>query len=394
MIPAQKHRKPAKTLSAVILSAGLSSRMHQFKPLLKFGEESMLEVVIHLFLQCGIRDILVVTGYNHSLVEPIVQKTGARAVFNPEFETGMLSSIQRGAAQVSRSSQGFFLLPVDIPAIRPSTILALAKAFETSQENLIIPEFNQKPGHPPLIPVRLIPKIIGIDCNSNLGEFLLAQKQCLIRHPVHDRGTLLDADTKDAYGDLVRKYRDLDIPDKEECWSIIRSLLLGEAAIQSHLELVARVALTLCEAIEESSNTNDQKDQVTCLNKDLVLAAALLHDIKRKEKNHALVGSDFLKTLGFSRVAKIVADHMTPAPGETITEKEIVYFADKICKGNRVELDYSKRFSDKIQQFPKAQKQISQRHEATRQIQALIEAATGQPVQTILQYNIKENLGI
>ena len=97
-------RESAIALSAVIPSAGLSSRMHQFKPLLKFGEVPMLEVVIRLFLQCGIQDILVVTGYNHSLVEPIIQKTGARAVFNPGFETGMLGSIQRGVAQVSRSS--------------------------------------------------------------------------------------------------------------------------------------------------------------------------------------------------------------------------------------------------------------------------------------------------
>lgn len=372
-------------LSAVVPSAGLSSRMHQFKPLLKFGEMPMLEVVIRLFLQCGIRDILVVTGYNHSLVEPIIQRTGARAVFNPGFETGMLGSIQKGVAQVSRSSQGFFLLPVDIPAIRPSTILALAKAFERSLENLIIPEFNQKSGHPPLIPARLIPEIIGMDGASNLGELLLAQKQCLIRYPVHDRGILLDADTKEAYGTLAKKYRDLDIPDKEECWSIICSLLPGETAIQSHLAIVAAVALTLCAAIETNSNSNNQKDQGTCLNKDLVQAAALLHDIKRKEKNHALVGSDFLKTLGFFRVAEIVADHMTLAPGEKITEKEIVYFADKICKGHRVALDYPQRFADKIQQIPEAQKQISQRYEATRQIQTLIEAATGHPLEKILQ---------
>jgi molybdenum cofactor cytidylyltransferase len=381
----QMNRKSAMALSAVIPSAGLSSRMHQFKPLLKFGDLPMLEVVIRLLQQCGIQDILVVTGYNQSLVEPIVQGTGARAVFNPGFETGMLGSIQRGVAQVSRSSQGFFLLPVDIPAIRPSTILALAKAFEENRENLIIPEFNQKSGHPPLIPARLIPQIIGMDCDSNLGELLLDQKQCLVRYPVHDRGILLDADTREAYGTLAKRYRNLDIPDKEECWSIICSALPGETAIQSHLEIVARVALTLCEAIETNSNSNNQKDQGNCLNKDLVQAAALLHDIKRKEKNHALVGSDFLKTLGFFRVAEIVADHMTLVPGGTITEKKIVYFADKLCKGNRVALDYAKRFADKIQQIPAAQKNISQRYEATRQIQALIEAATGQPLQTILE---------
>lgn len=380
----QMNQKPAMTLSAVIPSAGFSSRMHQFKPLLKFGELSMIEAVIGLFLQCGIQDIVVVTGYNHALVEPIVHKTGVRAVFNPGFETGMLGSIQSGVAQVSRSSQGFFLLPVDIPAIRPSTILALAKAFEKNRENLIIPEFNQTPGHPPLIPARLIPKIMEMGCDSNLGALLLAQQASLIRYPVHDRGILLDADTKDAYETLARKYRDLDIPDKAECGSIIRSALAGETAIQSHLEIVAAVALTLCEAIERNQNPNSKTVQRSGLNKDLVQAAALLHDIKRKEKNHALAGSAFLKTFGFQRVARIVAQHMTLEPGQTITEKEIVYFADKICKGDRVMLDYARRFTDKIQQIPEAEKNILQRYKATQQIQRLIESAAGQSLQAII----------
>jgi molybdenum cofactor cytidylyltransferase len=384
MPPEQMNQKPVMALSAVIPSAGFSSRMHQFKPLLKFGRLSMLEAVIGLFLKCGIQDIVVVTGYNHSLVEPIVHKTGVRAVFNPDFETGMLGSIQRGVAQVSRSSQGFFLLPVDIPAIRSSTILALERVFEKNRENLIIPEFNQTPGHPPLIPARLIPKIMEMGCDSNLGVLLLAQQASLIRCPVHDRGILLDADTKDAYETLARKYRDLDIPDKAECESIIRSALAGETAIQSHLETVAAVALTLCEAIERNQNPNNKTVQGRGLNKDLVQAAALLHDIRRKEKNHALAGSDFLKTLGFGRVAEIVAQHMTLEPGETITEKEIVYFADKICKGSRVALDYARRFSDKIQQIPEAEKNILQRYTATQQIQRLIESAAGDSLRAII----------
>jgi CTP:molybdopterin cytidylyltransferase MocA/HD superfamily phosphodiesterase len=385
MIPGEGVRKPCLALSAVIPSAGFSSRMHQFKPLLKFGKLAMVEAVIRLFQQCGIQDILVVTGYNHSLVEPIIQKTGARAVFNPGFETGMLGSIQTGVAQVSRSSQGFFLLPVDIPAIRPSTLFSLAEAFEKNSEALIIPEFNQESGHPPLIPARLIPEIIGMDGDSNLGELLLAQKAHLTRHPVHDRGILLDADTQAAYETLAKRYRDLDIPDKEECTSLIGSVFAGETDLPSHLSTVARVALTLCDAIERNPDSNQQTGQRISLNRDLVQAAALLHDIKRKEKNHARVGGDFLKTLGFFRVAEIVAAHMTLVPGDCITEKEIVYFADKICAGHRVVLDYSKRFADKIQQIPKAEKQILQRYEATRQIQTLIEAAAGHSLEQIVQ---------
>ncbi len=39
----------------------------------------------------------------------------------------------------------------------------------------------------------------------------------------------------------------------------------------------------------------------------------------------------------------------------------------------------------KIQQIPEAEKQISQRYEATQQIQRLIESAAGQPLQAIIE---------
>jgi len=371
-------------LSAVIPSAGLSSRMHQFKPLLKFGELTMLEVVIRLFQDCGIQDILVVTGHNHALLEPVIQKTGARPVFNQAFETGMLGSIQKGAARVSRSSQGFFLLPVDIPAIRPSTIHTLVSAFKKARENIIIPEFNQTPGHPPLIPARLIPEIISMDPDSNLGELLLSQKDCLVRQKVHDQGSLLDADTKEAYWALANKYQHLDIPNEEECRSIIQSVIPGETAIQSHLAIVAEVAKKLANAVEKGLNSKSC-NQPICLDKNLIQAATLLHDIKRKEKNHARTASLFLENLGFPRVAGIVAEHMNIELGDRITEKEIVYLADKICNGSQVEPDYSKRFTNKIKEVPGAETRICQRYEDTQQIQTRIEALTGQSIQTILQ---------
>jgi CTP:molybdopterin cytidylyltransferase MocA len=372
-------------LSAVIPAAGFSSRMHQYKPLLKFGGKPMVEVVIRLFQGCGIADIIVVTGHNHSLLEPLIKKTGARSVLNPDFETGMLDSIQKGVGQISQVSQGFFLLPVDIPAIRPATIQTLVSAFQKTPGKIIIPEFEQTSGHPPLIPARLIPKIIGMDSDSNMGKLLFRQKAHLVRQPVYDRGILLDADTKEAYETLVRKYQYMKIPDREECWSIIRSVLPEETTIQSHLNLVADIALRLVRAFEKGRSQKGKKKSCTGLDKNLIQAAALLHDIKRKEKNHAQVGSRFIKSLGFPQVAGIVAEHMTIEPGDLITEKEIVYFADKLCNGVRVEADYAQRFADKIKQTPGAENRIFQRYEAMQQIQARIEAAAGQSIQTILQ---------
>ncbi len=376
----------AADLSAVIPAAGFSSRMHQYKPLLSILGRPMVELAIRVFQKCNINDIIVVTGHNSGLLEPLIKKTGARPVFNPNFKTGMLDSIQKGVKQVSGKSKGFFLLPVDIPAIRPATIQTLVSAFQNTPENIILPEFEQTCGHPPLIPAWLIPEILDLDSNSNLGELLLCQKNHQIRLSVHDRGILLDADTKEDYEILVEKYGNIKIPDKKECWSIIHSALPGETEIHSHLDLVADTALKLFLAVEKGLNQKNKKKLCTNLNKNLIQAAALLHDIKRKEKNHDRVGSFFIRTLGFPQVANIVAEHMTIEPEELITEKEIVYFADKLCNGTQVELDYARRFAGKIKQnSTRAENRIFKRYEATQQIHARIEAAAGQSIQAILQ---------
>ena len=53
-------RMGRNTISAIILSAGTSSRMEDLKPLMRLGEITVVEQVIHTFAASGIGDILVV----------------------------------------------------------------------------------------------------------------------------------------------------------------------------------------------------------------------------------------------------------------------------------------------------------------------------------------------
>ena len=62
---------------------------------------------------------------------------------------------------------------------------------------------------------------------------------------------------------------------------------------------MAETALKLAHAVERGEGKKDPPQREISLNKDLIQAAALLHDIKRKEKNHAQAGSRLLKSFGF-----------------------------------------------------------------------------------------------
>lgn len=96
--------------------------------------------------------------------------------------------------------------------------------------------------------------------------------------------------------------------------------------IRDHSLLVGRCAVTLCDALA----TNDIR-----LNRQLVLAGALLHDIAKTicldgHCGHAEQGHAICLELGFDQVAEIVRQHVIlddfDAPLSAIS---LVYYADK-----------------------------------------------------------------
>ena len=86
------------------------------------------------------------------------------------------------------------------------------------------------------------------------------------------------------------------------------------------------------------------------INKNLVIASALLHDIERLKENHVEVGANLLKKLGFPEVSEVVKKHSLYTIGEeNITpktaEEKIVFYADKRVIGNKI-VSMEERFKD------------------------------------------------
>ena len=70
-------------LSAIVLAAGLSKRMgQQNKLLLSYKTKTIIETTLENILASGIKDIIVVTGHEHTQVEAAVQHLPVRIIFN------------------------------------------------------------------------------------------------------------------------------------------------------------------------------------------------------------------------------------------------------------------------------------------------------------------------
>lgn len=182
--------------SAIILAAGFSSRMGKFKPLIRIGRKSFVEHAIALFRTSGIEEIVTVVGHRAKVLLPVVQTAASRCVINANYTNGMYSSIQTGLKALKHPGDAFFLLPVDIPLVRPATIRQLAAGFDQHRAPLVCyPLFQSQRGHPPLINSQLIDALLRHDGRGGLREFLRGYENQAISIPVEDPFIRLDADT-------------------------------------------------------------------------------------------------------------------------------------------------------------------------------------------------------
>lgn len=130
----------------------------------------------------------------------------------------------------------------------------------------------------------------------------------------------------------------MNIPSRKECMAILTKNKTPSNVIE-HCKTVCKVA--------ESITKKIIKKKIK-LNKELVVAAALLHDIEREKKNHVAVGAKLIKKLGYPEVAKVMLRHtlykLKSNEPKTIEEK-IVFYADKRAKNDKM-VSLEERYKD------------------------------------------------
>jgi len=192
-------------LAAIVLAAGLSSRMKQFKPLLPLGKTTIVNYVIATSKSVNV-DVVLVTGYRHNDVAAAIADKGITVVYNPDYQKEMFSSVQAGVRQLSPEYTGFFILPVDIPLVTAATIQSLIKTACENPDKIIYPTYQGKRGHPPLLPASLIQNILNWTKEGGLKAVLKAHEKLALEVPVNDKFILEDIDNPEDYQRLLQHY--------------------------------------------------------------------------------------------------------------------------------------------------------------------------------------------
>ena len=137
------------------------------------------------------------------------------------------------------------------------------------------------------------------------------------------------------------------IPAPQECDELMIRYSMRPNIIE-HSRQVMRVALAITDNLKEG----------VVVNRELVRAAALLHDITKSRsletrEPHDISGGELLRDLGFPSIAEIVEQHVILRnfdPQDGLTEREIIYYADKRVMHDRI-VSLQERVEDLIARY-------------------------------------------
>ena len=188
---------------AVVVAAGMSSRMGEFKPMLSIGSISIAQRVIATLRQAGASRIVVVTGYNAEELEWHLARSGVVFLRNERYETThMFDSALIGLKYLRDKCRQVLFTPVDIPLFTSAT----AEALLSSGAELACPVCGGSRGHPILMSANVIDRVLEDSGEGGLSGALSRCGVPMTFVEVDDAGILHDADTPEDYRELLRMH--------------------------------------------------------------------------------------------------------------------------------------------------------------------------------------------
>ncbi|HEX7177433.1 MAG TPA: nucleotidyltransferase family protein [Pyrinomonadaceae bacterium] len=191
---------PHPSLSAILLAAGRSRRMGAFKPLLPFGEVTVVERCVSVLREGGANDVVVVVGHRAEEVRAgLAHLPFVRFAFNEDAESEMGVSVARGVESLSEQTEAVLVALVDQPAVPAAVVREIVGAREESKARLVVPTWEGRGGHPVLIDLRFRDELLSLDPAVGLRALFDAHRAEVLRLGVGSPYVVRDMDTWEEY---------------------------------------------------------------------------------------------------------------------------------------------------------------------------------------------------
>ena len=181
----------------IVPAAGMSTRHPPNKLTVKINRSTVIEKTLRILCN-NFTKIVVVVGHNNNAIKSIVKKSFydlVEIIDNPEYKTGMSSSIHRAILDSKQSNFEYYgFCNADKPFIREKTIISLLHILKQEKPKILTPTFQGKVGHPNFFSISF--KNSLLNTAGDVGGRNIIRQAMDETHflEVDDRGVTLDMD--------------------------------------------------------------------------------------------------------------------------------------------------------------------------------------------------------
>jgi len=189
-------------IGAVILAAGMSSRMGESKQLLRLGEATVLDQVVNNVRGSRVDEIVIVLGHQAETIKQSIVTESLKVVVNESYRQGMGTSLRVGLSALPSEVGAALIVLADQPFVRSATLDQILDHYEQTSAQIVIPTYKGFRGNPVLLDRCVFSEVMAlqgdIGCRAIFGNHL----EGIVKVPVEDVGILFDLDSKEDFARL------------------------------------------------------------------------------------------------------------------------------------------------------------------------------------------------
>jgi molybdenum cofactor cytidylyltransferase len=139
-----------------------------------------------------------VTGHMAAEVAAALAGLDVTLVANPDYATGLASSLKAGIRAVPAECDGAVILLGDMPGITTEQVDRLAGAFTEAPDAIVVPVHEGHHGNPVLWPRRLFSELLQLEGDAGAKRLIAAHREDVREVELATAGIFVDIDTPEA----------------------------------------------------------------------------------------------------------------------------------------------------------------------------------------------------
>ncbi len=202
--PQPRDERPFETprlprIAAIILAAGMSSRMGSNKLTETVGGKPLVRHAVEAALASAADPVIVVTGNGADAVKRSLAPLAVNFVDNPDFSKGLSTSLKCGLKSLPPDCDGALILLGDMPGVSTALLDKLIAAFDPGEDRAIcIATRHGRRGNPVLWSRRFFPEMLAIEGDVGARHLIAQYGELVCEVEAADDGPLTDIDTPEA----------------------------------------------------------------------------------------------------------------------------------------------------------------------------------------------------